>query len=294
MKVVVAGGVSVRDQNSGLHVRTGNIDTQRLLEDDAPDGLNFWLVRNTFANTSDEAFKTPRHHHPFAQIKFVEKGSSNFAPGQYVGEGEIGYFPRAAWYGPQEKDHCTSFSMQFGFDGQHQRGARWEARRGEVMERLKSRGRVEGGLYYETDSESGETMVRDSVEALYDERMRLVMGEPLVVEPEAYDAPILMHPAAFPFFQVAAGVELKHLGRFYDQPGPNGDVRIDVVRLNEGGSYALRSDRAQLAWALKAGLTVDGESYPELTSLYSPRGEEGRIGGVGGVEAYVVEFPRLD
>lgn len=294
MEVVVAAEVSVKDQNSGIHLRTGSIDTQRLLEDDAPDGLNFWFVRNCFANSGEESFKTPRHHHPFAQIKMVEKGSSNVYPGKDIEEGDIAYFPRAAYYGPQSKDNCTSFGMQFGFDGQHQRGKRWEDRRGEAMANLMKRGAIENGIFFGKDAETGKDIQQDSIEALYEERMRLVTNRRLIVEPEAYDSVILMHPAAFPYFPVSPGVDLKHLGRFYDQPGPNGDVGISMVRLSKGGHYALDGDRAQVGWTVKDGLLIDGRTFPALTSFYSPRGEATEFAGVEGVEVYLVTFPRLD
>ena len=48
MQIAVATEIAVTEQNAGLNVRTGNIDSQRLFVDDAPDGLNFWFVRNTF------------------------------------------------------------------------------------------------------------------------------------------------------------------------------------------------------------------------------------------------------
>ncbi|HWE45813.1 MAG TPA: hypothetical protein VG407_07270 [Caulobacteraceae bacterium] len=294
MEVIVATDVSVADPNNGLNVRTGSINTQRLVGDDAPDGLNFWLVRNTFDSNGGEVFQTPRHHHSFAQIKMVEKGSSNFVPGKDIEEGEIAYFPKSAWYGPQAKDNCTSFSMQFGFNGEHQRGKRWEDRRVEAMERLSARGRFEKGLYHETHPLEGEPRTRDSVEALYDERARMVLGKPLPIADEAYDSVILMHPKAFPYFAVSAGVELKVLGRFYDQPGPNGDVCISMVRLSDGGGYTLGDDRAQIGWTLDDGLVIDGKTFPPLTSFYSPRGETTELSGTDGIEVYLVTFPRLD
>jgi hypothetical protein len=293
MEVIVATDVSVADPNHGLNVRVGSINTQRLVGDDAPDGLNFWLVRNTFDSDGGQVFETPRHHHSFAQIKMVERGSSNFVPGKDIQAGDIAYFPKSAWYGPQAKDNCTSFSMQFGFNGEHQRGERWEERRTEAMERLNARGHIEKGIYFEKDPATGETKTRDSVEALYDERARMVLGTPLPIGPEAYDSVIMMHPKAFAYFPVSAGVELKVLGRFYDQPGPNGDVCISMVRLSKGGAYKLGDDRAQIGWTLNSGLTVDGKSYTELASFYSPRGETTELGG-DGVEVYLVTFPRLD
>ena len=43
-----------------------------------------------------------------------------------------------------------------------------------------------------------------------------------------------MHPAAFEYFEIAPGVEVKELGRFYDHPGTNADVHIQMIRLTGG------------------------------------------------------------
>ena len=295
MEIAVVDEVQTQDSTMmGEPVRTGAFKLKRLFDDDAPDGFNFWFCRSNHVEGEGEAHQTPRHHHTFAQIKFTEKGANNVCPGQDIGEGDIGYFPRGTYYGPQVKSTCTTFTVQFGFNGEHQRGARWEDRRGEALQRLKARGEIRDGLYIETDPATGETRVRDSVEALYDERHRMVKGTGLSIGPEGYETPIIMHPKAFPYFQAGPGVELKHLGQFYDQPGPNGDVRISMVRLSDGGSYTLRADRPHLAWSVSEGLELDGRSYPALTCVYSPRGDEGRLSGADGVEAYVLEFPRLD
>ena len=71
----------------------------------------------------DHVYRTPRHNHTFQQIKFTESGRADVTPGEYIEEGDIGYFPRGAYYGPQarEKD-TTTIACQFGFNGEHQRG----------------------------------------------------------------------------------------------------------------------------------------------------------------------------
>ncbi len=295
MRIAVAEDVQTQDSAMmGEPVRPGSFKLKRLLDDDAPDGFNFWFCRGEHANAGDRAHQTPRHNHTFAQIKFTEKGASNLFPGVDIEAGDIGYFPRAAYYGPQAKDTCTTFTAQFGFNGEHQRGKAWEDHRAEALRRLKTRGTIEDGMFIETDPATGKRTERDSVEALYDERLRMLTGKSLVLGPRGYDAPIVMHPKAFSYFRAGPGVEVKHLGRFYDQPGPNGDVRISMVRLSEGGDYTLRSDRPHIAWTLSPGLQVEGREYPGLTCLYSPRGEAGHLSGANGVEVYVVEFPRLD
>ncbi len=103
-----------------------------------------------------------------------------------------------------------------------------------------------------------------------------------------------MHPDVFPYYQAGRGVEMKQLGRFFDHPGANADVRLSMLRLRDGGAYVFGSDRAQIAWTKSAGLHVDGSDYPDKTYIYVPRGEELKITGNGGVELHIVEFPRLD
>ena len=293
MRVAVATKVAPRDENAnGRSTRTGSYDGRRLQEDDAPDGLNFILVRNVFADNPDQAFKTPRHRHTFAQVKMVERGSSNFAPDRYIEEGDIAYFPRAVYYGPQAKDNCTSIAIQFGFNGEHQKGKVWEGYRQEAVRRLKERGEIVDGTFVETDPATGETRTKDGVEAVYEEQYRMHTNREFTVAPASYEDVILLHPKAFHYHAVAPGVELKRLGRFYDQPGPDGDVAISMVRLSDGGTFHLAADRAQVAWTLQKGLMVDGETFPELTSVYSPLGDEGRLSAEGSVELYFVEFPR--
>ncbi|HWE45829.1 MAG TPA: hypothetical protein VG407_07350 [Caulobacteraceae bacterium] len=295
MKVISAADVAPFDWNAdGRSSRKGSYPSQRLFTEEAPDGLNFVFVRNEFIYSGDAAFETPRHRHTFAQVKFIAQGQSNYAPGQDIGEGEIGYFPRMAYYGPQHKEACTSMVIQYGFDGEHQKGPVWEGYRAEAIERLKARGTIKDGRYFETDPATGGSRVRDGVEAIYEEQYLMHTGKALPTPPPpGYDAVILMKPKAFPWFDVSPGVQMKRLGAFFDQPGPNGDTRISMLRLS-GGAYALSADRAQLCWALEPGLVAENRMRPEITTAYCPRGEEGTLAGEGGLEVFVVDFPRRD
>ena len=295
MKMIEASHVPSREVNAdGQSTRKGSFPGKRLLTEDAADGLNFVFVRNEFVHTGDAAFETPRHRHTFAQVKFVERGASNYGPDQFIEEGEIGYFPRMAYYGPQLQENCTSNVIQFGFHGEHQKGPVWEAYRAEALETLKARGTIADGLYTETDPQTGRTRVRDGVEAVYEQQYRMHTGEALAMRPPSYESVILMKPSAFPWFQAAPGVEMKHLGRFYDQPGPEGDVRISMLRLSDGGVHTLSADRAQLAWTTGSGLKAESRTAEGHTTVYSSIGEEDEISGDTGVELFVVEFPKVN
>lgn len=290
MDIVVLGDVPA---SHGSSVRPGGESHQQIFVDDAPDGLNFWFLTSRYRPGTD-AFVTPRHHHAFQQIRWSLSGSINYAPDQDIAEGDLAYFPRGAWYGPQLKETGFGIGMQFGFNGEHQRGPDWERTRAEALERLQARGKFEGGTYISVDPETGKTIERDAVQALYEENYEGRTGEKFVIPDEGYDAPILLHPKAFAYFELSPGVEIKKFGSFYDHPGPNADLRLSMLRFSDGGTFEFGPDRAQVAWSTSAGLEVDATKYPEHTCLYSPRGDTAQIAGHGGVELHVVEFPRLD
>jgi hypothetical protein len=294
VEVVVADEVPVQQRNQAASIRPGKGIRQSLLRDDAPDGLSFTVSRNTWLPGPDAA-TSPRHHHAFQQIRWTEAGAVNFGPDQYVLAGDIAYFPKGAYYGPQNRESGTVVTVQFGFNGEKQHGsAMWDKYQAEALERLRARGTFQDGLFIEIDSETGERRVSDSVQALYEEQYEAHTGEKFVVPAEGYDAAILMHPKAFEYYETSPGTEVRNMGRFFDHAGPDADVRFSMLRLTDGGSHAFGPERAQIAWSISAGLRIAGRAYPRHTWIYSPRNETLQISGVDGMELHVVEFPRLD
>ncbi|BBZ43715.1 hypothetical protein [Mycobacterium parmense] len=270
-----------------------------MLAEVAPDGLRLHLGRGIH-HESGAPFRAPRHHHVFQQVRWCDSGRKNFAPGQYIETGDVAYFPKGAYYGPEVKDGAYSgWATQFGFGDQHQLGPDWEPFRRQARADLRARGTFTNGRYIPVDPVTGvrgEEM--DGVEAIYAHTVRLKSQgrDTYVIPPEGYHAPIVMHPAAFAYFPLAPGVEIKRLGCFYDHPGENGDTRIAMVRLHEGGVFSLRADRNQIGMTTSNGLRInDGDrAYPVHTAYYSPIGETTDLRGSDGTELYVVELPRQD
>lgn len=288
LAIVAETPLHVRDNGPGG--RPGSTERQTLLGDEAADGLRFRLARNQEGLGDGAAFTTPRHHHGFQQIRWTESGSVNFAPGQDIDAGDLAYFPRGAYYGPQVKDNGVQFLLQFGFGDEYPIGGKdWYMNYQAGMQALRLKGSFEDGEYVDIDPDTGKERRRDAVEALFEFRAK----KKVVIRAEGYAAPVMMHPRAFGFYRAAPGVEMKHLGRFFDHPGPNGDVRISLIRLSRGGVFRLSPDRAHVAWTTGPGLELEGRTYPELTCLYSARSEEMVLGG-DDVEIFIVELPRLD
>lgn len=292
MKIAIASDVPPQEQNREYYSpRPGATLIQRLLDDETADGFNFRIIRAQF-QPGDRAFRSPRHRHAFQQIRFTEQGTVNHGPGIDAPQGDITYFPKGAYYGPQEKPGGIGVTLQFGFNGEHQMGRNWEGRyRARALELLEATGSFEDGVYTQLDPETGEATRHDAVQVIYEKQWELHTGRKFVVPAPGYEAPIQMHPAAFAFHPIGEGVEIKRLGQFFDQPGPDGDVRISIIRLSPGGSFTLSSTRAQIGWTLGPGLVLEDADYPERTFVYSPLGEECAVGTVAGNELYLVEFP---
>ena len=287
MEIAVAADVEAEVR--GEVTRKGSTPRQRLLTAEGRDGFSFRVLRSHYQG-DDKAFETPRHHHGFQQVRWAERGSLNFAPGEDVEEGDIGYFPRGTYYGPQLRDHGVGITLQFGFGNEMLGGKDASRVYREGVEKLRARGRIEDGFFIDVDPDTGKERRRDPTEAVVEE----VTGSMYTIPAEAYAAPILMHPKAHVYYAAGPGVEIKHLGSFYDHPGPNADLSISMVRLSQGGTHRLGDDRAQLVWSISPGLRVDGRTYPELTFLYSPLDENVAVTCAEVVEMYVIEFPRLD
>jgi hypothetical protein len=293
MEVVVADQVPTWKQNETGSVRTGATIRQWLFKESAADGLNFKVFRSQF-QSGDGASTTPRHRHAFQQVRWSEAGQLNYAPGKDIPRGDVAYFPRGAYYGPQRKDQGISIALQLGFGNEHQHGEAWDSLQAQAMERLKARGSFENGVFVEIDPQTGERRETDSVQAVYEEQYAIRTGKKFVVPKEGYEEPILMHTGAFEYYKTALGVEVKHLGCFFDHAGPNADLRLMMIRLTEGGAYTFGPERAQIAWTREAGLVMAGKTYPALTYVYIPRDEQLEVSSAATVELNVAELPRLD
>jgi hypothetical protein len=294
VQIAVVSEVAPDARNrAGGDLRQAKTIRQSLLADDASDGLTF-TVNRTQWQAGENTTTTPRHHHAFQQIRWAETGRMNYEPGKYIEAGDLGYFPRGAWYGPQVRDEGISVTFQFGFNGEKQHGSKfWDQYQEAALNNLKARGTFENGLYIDTDPATGQRRERDSVDALYAEQYYMHTGKEFVVPVEGYAAAVILHPTAFDYYQAAEGLELKHFGAFFDHPGPRGDIGLGMARLT-GGTLACQEDRAQVLWSLSPGLVIDGTKYPENTYVYSPRGESVDLTCSAPVELHVVTFPRLD
>jgi hypothetical protein len=248
----------------------GGVAHKRLFEGEEDSADNYMLVMAKEPNS----YFSPRHRHPWDQIRFCLEGKIPIAKGLYVEGGEIAYFPESAPYGPQEggEDRIVLLLQFGGASGQGFIGpdlltkARLE---------LGNRGRFEEGVYiYET--ESGRKK-RDAYEAIW----MHVMGGALNYASPVYKSPIVMRPEALSWRSSAeVGVESKRIGEF-----PHRGLAIRAWRIASGASHECAPEhRLRFLFATHGDGLMGGEPFRRWTALRLQPGASTQITAAGAAE----------
>jgi hypothetical protein len=200
----------------------GDVAHKRLFEGQEGSPDNYMLVMSK----EPSSFFSPRHRHPWDQIRFCLEGRIPIAKGLYVEGGEIAYFPESAHYGPQEGgDDRIVVLLQFG--GASGQGFIGPDRVKQAHLELAKEGRFEGGVYFRDVTQGRKNW--DAYEAIW---LR-VMGGELSYAPPAYKTPIVMRPDALPWLPTSeAGVSVKQIGIF-----PHRGLAITAWRIEPGARH---------------------------------------------------------
>ncbi len=224
--------------------REGGLAFKNLFRGENGDPNNFRLV----LSRNGGEYQSPHHRHNFDQLRFCVSGPANIAPGKTLEEGDIGYFPEGAFYGPQH-DHGrprVTLVMQFGGTSGLGFMSSDQLRRG--TEQLEALGTFAGGRY----QKHSEAFDRDSYEAIWEH----VFQRPIVYPDARYTDPLLMRPAAFEWREDKAhpGVRRKDLGSFTERP-----LKLGFVALEPGAAFQLGEPGAMVL----AFITEGEGSFPQ-------------------------------
>lgn len=218
---------------------------KRLFEGDDNSPDNYILVMSKEPKT----FFSPRHRHPWDQIRFSLEGRIPIAKGLFVEGGEIGYFPESAHYGPQEGgDDRIVVLLQFG--GASGQGFIGPDRVKQARLELEKEGRFEGGIFTRDVTEGRKNW--DAYEAIW---LHVKHGE-LSYAPPAYKTPIVMRPDALPWLPTAEdGVSIRRIGVF-----PHRGLSINAWRIEPGARHQVPADRAlRLSFVTEGSGTINSE-----------------------------------
>jgi hypothetical protein len=243
-----------------LRHRKGKILIKDLLEgeDGSPENYKFFLSKES------ADFYSPRHRHPWDQIRFCLEGSVPIGPRKSVDEGEIGYFPEGVHYGPQDGDDRFVAILQFG--GASGQGILSSDQVNRGFDELSSEGDFVDGVF-RRKSGTGKRN-QDGYAAVWEK----ITGQAMINPPPRYKEPVVMNPKNFAWRPVpgVAGVEQREIGSFSER-----GTRIDFYRLAPGARRAIPdTSHLRLLYVVRGTGTSGKHAYRRHTSMELAPGEK--------------------
>ena len=243
---------------------------KRLFEGEEGSPDNYMLVMSN----EPKGYFSPRHRHPWDQIRFCLSGKIPIAKGLYVEGGEIAYFPEAAHYGPQEggEDRIVLL-LQFG--GASGQGFIGPDLLNEARRELADSGTFEGGVYT-VETPKGRSN-RDAYEAIW----LHVMGGQLDYVSPAYKAPIVMRPEALQWERASEpGVAVRNVGLF-----PHRGLAIASWKLDPGARHHVHATPAiRFLFVTEGAGSIGGQELRRWSAVRLQPGEGAEIASESGLE----------
>jgi hypothetical protein len=209
--------------------RGGDIAHKRLFEGEEESADNYMLV---LAREVKEYF-SPRHRHPWDQVRFCLEGAIPIGKDLYVEGGEIAYFPESAPYGPQ-RGGTDRIVLLLQFGGASGQGFIGVERLNAARAALEKTGKFQKGVFIRDGDARPKRL--DAYEAIWQH----VTGRALDYAEPAYKTPIVMRPAALPWKKTGIpNVSTRSIGLF-----PHRGLAITGWKIDPGGAVTLRADGA--------------------------------------------------
>ena len=244
--------------------RGGKMAHKRLFDgvEGSPDNYSFVL-----ADESNE-YVSPRHRHPWDQVRVCLSGAIPIGRTATVEAGEIAYFPEGVSYGPQQGG-VDRLVLLLQFGGASRLGFLSFEQVSAARDELARSGSFEQGVYVRHSPAPGERAKQDGYEAVWEH----VTGERLVYPEPTVRDPIVLRPAAFPWV-AAGGAQHRALGAFL----PRG-LSIDEWRVEPGRHLRLEPGRRRLlAFVSEGSGQVAGTRYDGHAAIrVEPGGAAGLV-----------------
>lgn len=279
MKIVQASEMTWRGNQ--LRHRKGKILIKRLMEGEAGSPENYGL----HIGRESAEFFSPRHRHPWDQIRYCIAGSVPIGPGKTVDAGEIGYFPEGLHYGPQEGPERTVMVLQFG--GASGKGYLNRDTVNRAYDELGEFGRFEKGVFRRNDAKRGAGKRNlDGYEAIWQH----VTGKTLEFPPPRYTDPVIMKPAHFAWRDSGvSGVRQKDLGRFSDR-----GTEVTVFQVHAGKRRVLPgADHLRVVFVMKGRGKCGRKDYKRHSALEFAAGETAAFTPETATELLVMTIPSV-
>ncbi|HEY1973530.1 MAG TPA: hypothetical protein VGH89_36650 [Pseudonocardia sp.] len=226
----------------------------------------------------DRGYESIRHRHDFEQLRFAVSGSMDLGFAT-LNEGDIGYFPANAYYGPQKCAGAIILIAQWG----DRFIAKSDSDR--AVAELADIGEFREGFYTSVD-DAGNVIKKDPLNAIWEH----VFGQPYVPQAPRYPQPILVTPAAFDWADLDDGVRARHLGVFTENA-----LSLAMVSWDKDAQLRTQRDtsdsRPTFLFTTAGAFRVHDVEFGPLTGIWSEPGEDIAITAAAGSELMMVRFP---
>jgi hypothetical protein len=235
-------------------------------------------IRIELFGEGDRTYSSIRHRHDFEQLRFAVSGRMDLGFA-VLEEGDVGYFPANAYYGPQKCEGAIILIAQWGdrFITKSQSD--------QAVAELGQNGEFTDGIYRSVDAE-GRRYNKDPLNAIWEQ----VFQEPYVPQAPRYRQPVLMTPSAFGWSDPQGAVRRRHLGVFTENA-----LEIETVQWTDSGPWELQfaadDHRPALLFTTAGNFTHDSAPVGPLTALWADSAESVKIDGESGSELLMVRFP---
>jgi hypothetical protein len=226
----------------------------------------------------DRGYTSIRHRHDFEQLRFAATGRMDLGF-DVLEEGDVGYFPANAYYGPQRCEGAEILIMQWG--------DRFvtKAESDRAVAELSEHGEFRDGIYRGM-TDDGKPFNKDPLNAIWEH----VFRQPYVPQAARYRQPGLIQPSAFGWSEPEGPVRRRRLGVFTEN-----SLELESVQWVEDGSFEVGGDpsdrRPTFLFTRSGQYTVDGVHFGALAGVWAGPGENGKIDASAGSELLLVRFP---
>lgn len=234
--------------------RDGEMDDKVMLEGREGSRANYRLL----IEQPRTDWTTPRHRHDFDQVRYPIRGEFNYAPGKYLKQGYVGYFPEGVYYGPQVKPAGGKLAL-FQFGSASGNGYSSNRQKKAMYEKMLQEGKFEGGVYTWVDAE-GRKHNQDAAEA----RRERIVGKKMNHRPR-YEDLIIMNPENYDWVDDRAqpGVAHKWLASFTER-GP----RVGFARIAPGATLTVgRHQGCEMMLVLSGKVEILGRTHGVDTAI---------------------------
>lgn len=256
MKIVQAS--ENRWRGNQLRHRKGKILIKRLIEGEPSSSENYGL----HIGRESAEFFSPRHRHPWDQIRYCISGSVPIAPGKTLDRGEVGYFPEGLHYGPQEGPERKVMVLQFG--GASGKGYLNRDEVNRAYDELGEFGMFKNGVFQRTRGHGKRNL--DGYAAIWQH----LTGMPLNFPSPRYSEPVIMKPFNFSWRNgTVRGIRQKDLGRFSDRL-----TEVTIFQLTPGrSSLPAGINHLRIIFVIKGSGRCRCETYKRHTAIELASGE---------------------